>query len=232
MGSSAVIPATHVLCLYWDHPNVFIALGYEIATGFSYALGAAFYVSRVPERWKPGGFDMAGHSHQIFHVFVVFGALAHCLTTLFIIDFILLDVVIVFNSVTSTSKVISISTLGLLAIITLLSPALSSPRFRANLSLAMGSSAVIPATHVLCLYWDHPNVFIALGYEIATGFSYALGAAFYVSRVPERWKPGGFDMAGHSHQIFHVFVVFGALAHCLTTLFIIDFVRASPSCGI
>ncbi|XP_010450939.1 PREDICTED: heptahelical transmembrane protein 3-like isoform X2 [Camelina sativa] len=129
-------------------------------------------------------------------------------------------------------QVISISILGLLAIITLLSPALSSPRFRANLSLAMGSSAVIPATHALCLYWDHPNVFIALGYEIATGLSYALGAAFYVSRVPERWKPGGFDMAGHSHQIFHVFVVFGALAHCVTTLFIIDFVRASPSCGI
>ncbi|CAA0370662.1 unnamed protein product [Arabidopsis thaliana] len=128
----------------------------------------------------------------------------------------------------------SISMLGLLAIITLLSPALSTPRFRpfrANLFLAMGSSAVIPATHVLCLYWDHPNVFIALGYEIATALSYFVGATFYVSRVPERWKPGAFDMAGHSHQIFHVFVVMGALAHCVTTLLIIDFSRASPSCG-
>ncbi|KAL1207177.1 Heptahelical transmembrane protein 3 [Cardamine amara subsp. amara] len=129
----------------------------------------------------------------------------------------------------------SISFLGLLAIITLLSPALSAPRFRhfrANLFLAMGSSAVIPALHVLFLYWGHPNVFIALGYEVATGISYALGAVFYVSRVPERWKPGAFDIAGHSHQIFHVFVVFGALAHCVATLLIIDFRRTSPSCGV
>nr|CAD1831817.1 unnamed protein product [Ananas comosus var. bracteatus] len=37
--------------------------------------------------------------------------------------------------------------------------------------------------------------------------------AFYVSRVPERWRPGRFDLAGHSHQIFHVFVIAGALAH-------------------
>ncbi|ESQ46371.1 hypothetical protein EUTSA_v10000219mg [Eutrema salsugineum] len=128
----------------------------------------------------------------------------------------------------------SISVLGLLAIITLLSPALSTPRFRpfrASLFLAMGFSSVIPASHVLCLYWGHPNVFLALGCELATGFSYALGAAFYVSRVPERWKPGAFDIAGHSHQIFHVFVVLGALIHCVATLLIVDFRRASPSCG-
>ncbi|KFK32681.1 hypothetical protein AALP_AA6G275100 [Arabis alpina] len=127
----------------------------------------------------------------------------------------------------------SISILGLLAIITLLAPALSSPRFRpfrANLFLAMGCSGVIPASHVLYLYWGHPNVSIAFGYELATGLSYAIGAAFYVSRVPERWKPGAFDLAGHSHQIFHVFVNLGALVHCVATLLVVDFRRASP-CG-
>uniref|UniRef100_A0A1J3CQ61 Heptahelical transmembrane protein 3 n=1 Tax=Noccaea caerulescens TaxID=107243 RepID=A0A1J3CQ61_NOCCA len=128
----------------------------------------------------------------------------------------------------------SISILGLLSTVTLLAPALSTPRFRpfrANLFLAMGFSGVIPASHVLCLYWGHPNVFIALGYELATAVSYALGVVFYVSRVPERWKPGAFDIAGHSHQIFHVFVVLGALVHCVATLVIVDFRRASPSCG-
>jgi len=127
----------------------------------------------------------------------------------------------------------SISILGLLAIITLLAPALSAPRFRpfrAYLFLAMGFCSVVPASHVLCLYWGHPNVLFALACELATGLSYAVGAVFYVSRVPERWKPGAFDIAGHSHQIFHVFVVLGALVHCVATLVIVDFRRASP-CG-
>nr|VDC90971.1 unnamed protein product [Brassica oleracea] len=127
----------------------------------------------------------------------------------------------------------SISILGLLAIITLLSPALSTPRFRpfrAALFLAMGFSSVVPASHVLFLYWGHPNVLFALSCELATGISYAAGAVFYVSRVPERLKPGAFDIAGHSHQIFHVFVVLGALVHCVATLLIVDFRRASLSC--
>ncbi|KAG5386733.1 hypothetical protein IGI04_038203 [Brassica rapa subsp. trilocularis] len=128
----------------------------------------------------------------------------------------------------------SISILGLLAIITLLAPALSAPRFRpfrAYLFLAMGFCSVVPASHVLFLYWGHPNVLFALACELATGLSYAVGAVFYVSRVPERWKPGAFDIAGHSHQIFHVFVVLGALVHCVATLVIVDFRRASP-CGV
>lgn len=128
----------------------------------------------------------------------------------------------------------SISILGLLAIITLLSPSLSAPRFRsfrAALFLTMGFSGVIPASHVLYLHKDHPNVLIALVYELAMAVLYATGAGFYVSRIPERWKPGAFDIAGHSHQIFHVFVVLGALAHSVASLLIMDFRRASPSCA-
>ncbi|CAN6985494.1 unnamed protein product [Brassica rapa subsp. trilocularis] len=128
----------------------------------------------------------------------------------------------------------SISILGLLAIFALLSPALSAPRFRsfrAALFLTMGFSGVIPASHVLYLHKDHPNVVIALVYELAMAVLYATGAGFYVSRIPERWKPGAFDIAGHSHQIFHVFVVLGALAHSVASLLIMDFRRASPSCA-
>lgn len=127
----------------------------------------------------------------------------------------------------------SITTLGILAIITLLAPGLSSPRFRsfrASLFLTMGFSGVIPATHALILHWGHPHVYISLGYELAMAVLYSVGAGFYVSRIPERWKPGAFDIAGHSHQIFHVFVVLGALAHCAATLFIMDFRQGSPPC--
>jgi adiponectin receptor len=127
----------------------------------------------------------------------------------------------------------SITVLGILAIITLLSPALSSPRFRsfrANLFLSMGFSGVIPAAHAVALHWGHPHIFVSLGYELAMAVLYAAGAGFYVSRIPEKWKPGAFDIAGHSHQIFHVFVVLGALAHSAATLVILDFRRESPTC--
>lgn len=127
----------------------------------------------------------------------------------------------------------SITILGILAIITLLAPSLSSPRFRtfrASVFLAMGFSGLIPAVHAAALHWDHPQVLVALGYEVLMGILYATGAWFYVSRVPERWKPGFFDLAGHSHQIFHVFVVGGALTHCVAILIILHWRQGVTTC--
>ncbi|KAK6942336.1 AdipoR/hemolysin-III-related [Dillenia turbinata] len=127
----------------------------------------------------------------------------------------------------------SISILGITTIITLLAPVFSSPRFRsfrAALFLTMGFLGVIPAAHAVVLHWGHPHVFVAIGYELLMGVLYAVGTGFYVGRVPEKWKPGAFDIAGHSHQIFHVFVVAGVLAHCAATLVIFDWCRRSPTC--
>ncbi|CAL0330406.1 unnamed protein product [Lupinus luteus] len=128
----------------------------------------------------------------------------------------------------------SISGLGVLTTVTLLAPSLSSPRFRslrASLFLSMGFSGVIPVIHALALYWGQPHIFVALGYELAMALLYATGAGIYVARIPERWKPGAFDIAGHSHQIFHVFVVLGALAHSVATLVILNFRLGSPTCA-
>ncbi|KAK9705750.1 hypothetical protein RND81_07G079100 [Saponaria officinalis] len=127
----------------------------------------------------------------------------------------------------------SITIFGILSIITLLAPALSSPRFRkfrASLFLTMGFSGVIPAIHAATLHWAHSQMLIALGYEVFMGMLYAIGAGFYVSRIPERWKPGCFDLAGHSHQIFHVFVVGGALAHSVATLIMMNWRQGSLTC--
>ncbi|KAK4604858.1 hypothetical protein RGQ29_013069 [Quercus rubra] len=127
----------------------------------------------------------------------------------------------------------SISVLGILAIITLLSPALSTSRFRsfrASLFSTIGFSGVIPAVHAVVLHWGHPHITVALGYELAMAVMYVVGAGFYVSRIPERWKPGAFDIAGHSHQIFHVFVVLAAIAHGAATLVVLDFRQQSPTC--
>lgn len=116
--------------------------------------------------------------------------------------------------------------MGIFAIVTLLSTtSVSSGGFRAfrsMLFIAMGLSGVVPAIHALFLNWGEPKCSITLGYEVAMALSYITGALFYVSRVPERWKPGSFDLVGHSHQIFHVFVIAGALVHYAATLLFLE----------
>lgn len=109
-----------------------------------------------------------------------------------------------------------ISMFGAFTIATLLSPTLSSGKcraFRAILFVSMGLFGLFPAIHGCVLNWDNPRRNLTLAYESAMALSYLIGTGFYVARVPERWRPGLFDLAGHSHQIFHVFVLLGALAH-------------------
>jgi adiponectin receptor len=77
MGASGVIPVFHKLILFWDQPEALHTTGYEILMGLFYGFGALVYATRVPERWMPGKFDIAGHSHQLFHVLVVAGAYTH-----------------------------------------------------------------------------------------------------------------------------------------------------------
>ncbi|XP_006350145.1 heptahelical transmembrane protein 2-like [Solanum tuberosum] len=128
----------------------------------------------------------------------------------------------------------SITLVGILVIITLFAPALTSGTFRsfrAVLFLAMGFSGVIPAAHAVSLYFHHPQVLVALVYEITMGLLYAAGAVFYVTRFPERWKPGTFDLVGQSHQIFHVLVVAAALSHSIATLVIMDWRQGLPPCN-
>ncbi|XP_031481826.1 heptahelical transmembrane protein ADIPOR2-like [Nymphaea colorata] len=125
----------------------------------------------------------------------------------------------------------SIATLGVFTVLTLLTPAFSSAQFRpfrAALFLAMGFSGVVPAAHALWLNWDEPHCLLTSVYELAMTCFYAAGAGFYVSRVPERWKPGAFDIAGHSHQIFHVLVIAGALAHYAASLVLLDWRDRTP----
>ncbi|XP_021756813.1 heptahelical transmembrane protein 2-like [Chenopodium quinoa] len=127
----------------------------------------------------------------------------------------------------------SITILGILAIITLFTPSLAQPQFRAFracLFLGMGFSGLIPSVHATALHWDHPQLLVALGYEVLMGILYATGAWFYVSRVPERWKPGFFDLAGHSHQIFHVFVVGAALTHSAAIMILLHWRQGTPTC--
>ncbi|KAG8471750.1 hypothetical protein CXB51_036214 [Gossypium anomalum] len=118
-----------------------------------------------------------------------------------------------------------ITVLGLFTIVTLLSPALSTNKFRAFRAMlfsSMGLFGIIPGVHAMIVNWSNPRRNITLAYESAMAIFYLTGTLFYVSRVPERFKPGWFDLTGHSHQIFHVLVVMGALAHYGASLVFLD----------
>uniref|UniRef100_A0A0E0LE49 Uncharacterized protein n=1 Tax=Oryza punctata TaxID=4537 RepID=A0A0E0LE49_ORYPU len=138
------------------------------------------------------------------------------------------------QAVAQVAYLSAITALGLLVVAALLAPARSSPRLRhirAGLFVSMGLSGVVPALHALWLNWGHPECYLALSLELVMGLVYAAGAGFYVARVPERWRPGTFDCVGHSHQIFHVLVLAGALTHYAATAILIDWREAAIATG-
>ena len=93
-----------------------------------------------------------------------------------------------------------------------------APRYsplRATLFCFLGGSGVFPIFHQTFFTWrvvPTPIVYM-LGMELLMGACYLLGAVIYSNAVPERWRPGAFDVWGHSHNIFHVLVVCGAYVH-------------------
>jgi adiponectin receptor len=115
-----------------------------------------------------------------------------------------------------------ITFLGLAAAAASLVPAFQAPELRplrAALFSCMGASGVVPIAHKLLMYGaTAPGAVASARYEAAMGAMYGLGVAVYAARVPERWAPGRFDLVGHSHQLFHLFVVAGAYAHYLAGL--------------
>jgi len=110
----------------------------------------------------------------------------------------------------------AITLLGIATILVSLLPAFQKPEFRtlrAILFSGMGVWGVAPVVHKLILYKGEPEALHTTAYEIGMGCFYVLGALVYATRIPERWKPGKFDIAGHSHQLFHILVIAGAYTH-------------------
>jgi adiponectin receptor len=110
----------------------------------------------------------------------------------------------------------SISVIGIGTVIISLIPVFQTAKYRAVRGLAfagMGLSGIIPGAHALINFYQEPYCLQTLVYELGMAFFYLVGVAIYVTRIPERWRPGLFDIAGQSHQIFHVLVVAGAFTH-------------------
>lgn len=88
--------------------------------------------------------------------------------------------------------------------------------FRTCIFISLGFSGVIPMAHAILMYgWDTANKAMAIKYMLLMGLLYVTGAVIYANRIPEKFWPGRFDIWGHSHQIFHGFVVAAAVTHFL-----------------
>eukprot|EP00252_Welwitschia_mirabilis_P009645 TRINITY_DN2231_c0_g2_i2.p1 TRINITY_DN2231_c0_g2~~TRINITY_DN2231_c0_g2_i2.p1 ORF type:complete len:220 (-),score=18.53 TRINITY_DN2231_c0_g2_i2:825-1484(-) len=110
----------------------------------------------------------------------------------------------------------AITIMGIATITVSLLPAFQNPEYRtlrAVLFSGMGIWGVAPLLHKLVLHKDQPEALHTTAYEVGMGCFYSLGAILYATRIPERWMPGKFDIAGHSHQLFHILVIAGAYTH-------------------
>ncbi|XP_073064579.1 heptahelical transmembrane protein 4-like isoform X2 [Primulina eburnea] len=109
-----------------------------------------------------------------------------------------------------------ITILGIGTILVSLLPVFQSPEyrnFRTMLFVGMSLSGAAPILHKIILFWNQPEAVHTTVYEALMGTFYGIGTLVYATRVPERWMPGKFDIAGHSHQLFHIMVVAGAYTH-------------------
>ena len=75
---------------------------------------------------------------------------------------------------------------------------------RATLFCFLGGSGVFPIFHQTFFTWrvvPTPIVYM-LGMELLMGACYLLGAVIYSNAVPEKWRPGMFDVWGTQSQHF------------------------------
>lgn len=80
--------------------------------------------------------------------------------------------------------------------------------------VATALTGFAPIGHGLYLYgWQEMWVRSGMPYYFLEGILYGTGAVFFITRFPECWRPGRFDIWWSSHQIFHIFVVIAAATH-------------------
>lgn len=89
-----------------------------------------------------------------------------------------------------------------------------------------GLSALIPALHWLLLC--RPGREAAGAWLLLVIFCGSLASAVYSRSIPERYRPGHFDMVGNSHQLWHVFI-YGAIAAYSEALVTVFSLTASPA---
>ncbi|CAD5231035.1 unnamed protein product [Bursaphelenchus okinawaensis] len=109
-----------------------------------------------------------------------------------------------------------IASLSIGALIVSLMDRFAAPKYRPLRALVfsgLGLSLMIPLVHLI--YQNGLNYafqYAGLAWLLLNLLFSAVGLTMYCLQLPERFKPGYFDIFGHSHQIMHVLTVLGAAA--------------------
>jgi len=93
----------------------------------------------------------------------------------------------------------------------------AKPKFRlirSAMFIAFGFYSFIPGFQVLSqVGFTYANTAYSLTGLLQMASVYVSGAGFYVSRIPERFFPGKFNIWASSHQLFHICVLIAAYIH-------------------
>ncbi|KAH9903952.1 mPR-like GPCR protein [Xylariomycetidae sp. FL2044] len=96
-------------------------------------------------------------------------------------------------------------------------PRFRTPAFRTRRTIlytSLGLTAIVYVLHGIIVHgWEVQSQRMSLVWELLTAFLFILGGGLYALRIPEKWYPLRFDIFGASHQIFHLMVLLGGLAH-------------------
>ncbi|XP_039631842.1 adiponectin receptor protein 1-like [Polypterus senegalus] len=102
---------------------------------------------------------------------------------------------------------------------------------RAGLFLCFALGSVVPVIHVALVEGFFKAMTVGqLGWLCVMAICFLTGVVLYACRIPERFFPGRFDIWFHSHQIFHMLVVAGAVVHLHGISQLQEF-RSSPEGG-
>lgn len=102
---------------------------------------------------------------------------------------------------------------------------------RAAIFTMLGAWGVVPVTQLLLTNGHVWAIRRAFMLDLLMGAIYVGGAVVYACRVPERWSPGRFDIAGHSHQLWHAAVVLAAWVHYCAIMVLLQWRDASGGCA-
>ena len=117
-------------------------------------------------------------------------------------------------------------------------PRFQGPSFRGIRAMtfsALGLMGLFPIIHQVAFWSAAPGgmprpLRAAFGLEVLMGALYLFGAFLFAQRIPERWCPGLFDYALHSHNLFHFLVIAAACTHVEASLILLAW-RDSTACA-
>lgn len=93
--------------------------------------------------------------------------------------------------------------LSLVCFVASLIPKFDTPKWRPVRGLMFMVAGLSAVSFIVSLLWFKKASKVPLGVNLVFyavgGYSYLQGAVLYVLRVPERCKPGKFDICGASH---------------------------------